>query len=120
MTLSRDEELRDILETFDCTGDFSTAISQINQLFSIVDANKTMGKDEISQCSNCLCMTKTIKGKCGKCKKDKGKDKEVEKNQKKSRNRNTQDETEKRKESNEDRGNDGWDEGSVSYEDDFF
>ena len=23
---------------------------------------------DISQCPNCLCMTKTVKGKCGKCK----------------------------------------------------
>lgn len=27
--------------------------------------------DEISQCPKCHCMTKTIKGKCGKCKADK-------------------------------------------------
>jgi hypothetical protein len=29
------------------------------------------GKDEISLCKSCYSMTKTIKGKCGKCKKEK-------------------------------------------------
>jgi phosphotransferase system glucose/maltose/N-acetylglucosamine-specific IIC component len=36
---------------------------------SIIDelSSKQEGKDEISLCKSCYCMTKTIKGKCGKC-----------------------------------------------------
>jgi len=36
--------------------------------------NEPMFREKISLCPHCFCMTKTIKGKCGKCKcrKDKG------------------------------------------------
>lgn len=32
---------------------------------------KITNSEEISLCSSCNCMTKTIKNKCGKCKNDK-------------------------------------------------
>ena len=35
------------------------------------EANKWL--DSLSQCPHCYCMTYTIKGKCGKCKKEKKK-----------------------------------------------
>ena len=34
--------------------------------------NTKEDQNEISQCKGCHCMTKTIKGKCGKCKAVKG------------------------------------------------
>lgn len=52
------------------------AIKELNNILHFV--NLCIKKDsigdlnEISQCKSCHCMTKIIKGKCGKCKYDKG------------------------------------------------
>jgi len=41
------------------------------QLLNATSKYKISSKNEISLCKSCYCMTKTIKGKCGKCKKKK-------------------------------------------------
>lgn len=40
----------------------------MEQLERLIKPMTTTPIQDISQCPNCLCMTKTVKGKCGKCK----------------------------------------------------